>query len=263
MAIGRWLAAIATAAATLVLSALIAPHVPVPEAARIVGALLAFGAVGAQVVGVSALTPALGPRWLAALPVPVGLLALVAVLGDALAPIAAAALVTAGLLGLGTLVGAVVGGLIERPGYLLVVAIVSALVDAFSVLHPAGPTAQLVEIEAAVNVLLLPFPLLGTDRIEPLLGVGDVAFAALYCVASRRHGLSLPRTAAALAVSLAVTLAVVLATGRGVPALPFLGAAVVLAHPRARRVPPEDRAKATVGVVAIACVLGALAWLRA
>src|SRR5690606_16553929 len=104
-------------------------------------------------------------RALLLLLLPLSALAALALLGQAVPAVIGAMVVTTCLLGAGTLIGAKVGQAIERPGHLLVVAIVSALVDAFSVLHPRGPTAQIIESESAVAVLVLPWPLLGTSRI--------------------------------------------------------------------------------------------------
>lgn len=256
----RWLVAAIGASAALVLFAWLAPHGPAVH--RVVAGVLAFACVGGEVLLVAGSTPPLPPRALVGLGASLAILVAVALAGPALPTIAAAASVTLALLLAGTLVGAVVGRAIEHPGHLVVVAIVSALVDAYSVLHPSGPTAQLVQIETAVDVLILPWPILGTARIEPVLGVGDVAFAAIYAVASRRHGLSMRRTLLALAAALAVTLAVVMSTGIGIPALPFLGAAIAIAHPEARRIPAKDRRKALVGIGLLAAVFVALFALR-
>ena len=236
--------------------ALLAPFGPSdrPYAAGVV----AFGFVSAEVLLVAALTPLFWSRALAGLLLPVSGLALVGALGTSLPTLAGAMLVTACLLLFGTLTGAVVGNAIEVPGHLVVVAVVSALVDTFSVLHPSGPTAQLIEIEAAIDLLLLPWPMLGTSDIQPVLGVGDIVFVAIYTSASRRHELSMRRTVAALAVGLAVTLAVVIATGSGTPALPFLGGAFVLAHPSARALPKQDRKKALGGLLLLCAVFGLL-----
>ncbi|MBX3270240.1 MAG: hypothetical protein KF729_08260 [Sandaracinaceae bacterium] len=255
-----WLLATAGCGAALALVALAAPHLPAVH--PYASGTLAFACVGAEVLAVAALAPPLRARALAGLAIPLGALVAVALVGDALGRLPASVAVTVALLAAGTLVGAVVGRAIEDAGHLAVVAIVSAAVDAYSVLSPSGPTAQIVQIEAAVDVLLLPWPILGTPRIEPVLGVGDVAFAAIYAVASRRHDLPMKRTIAALAVGLAVTLAVVLATGAGTPALPFLGAAILVAHPRARRLRPEDRRKAWIGIAVLLAALGALVLLR-
>lgn len=261
----RWLGAILAVAAALILVALLAPFVPLPGPERVAllaAGILAFVCVSTEVLFVASRAPAVGPRALWGLIPAMALLVGVALAGDVLPRIVAACLVTIGILSFGTLAGAVVGGAIHEAGYLLVVAVISALVDVFSVLHPRGPTAQLIQIEAAVNVLILPWPILGSGRIEPVLGVGDVAFAAIYLVATRRHGLSVRKTVIALAAGLAVTLVVVVATGVGIPALPFLGVAVVLAHPEARRLPKKDRATALLGLGALVIVLGALFLLR-
>ncbi|MCA9604633.1 MAG: hypothetical protein KC619_03500 [Myxococcales bacterium] len=259
-ALTRWLLAAAGAAGVLCLFALVAPLAP--SVSPYVAGTLAFACVAAEVLTVAALTPPLKAKSLLGLVVPFGLLIGVALLGTALPGLAAAATVTAALLVFGTLTGGVVGRAIEEPGHLLVVAVISALVDVFSVLHPSGPTAQIIQIEAAVNVLILPWPILGTGRIEPVLGLGDIAFGGIYAVASRRHGLSMKKTLIALAVGLAATLAVVMATGAGTPALPFLGAAFVIAHPEARRLAPKDRKRALVGGIVLLAVFGLLFALR-
>jgi hypothetical protein len=243
----------------LVVAALVAPFVPAssPAVAATV-AVLAFACVCAEVLVTSALAPPLGKRALLALPLPVAVLASVAYADRALPDLAAAALVTAALLAAGTLVGGVIGRAIESAGHLVVVAIVSALVDIFSVVHPEGPTAQIVQIETAISVLLLPWPILGTSEIVPILGVGDITFAALYVASARQHGLSARRTLIALTAGFAATLVTVLVTNAGVPALPFLGAAMVVAHPEARRVPPKDRRKAAIGLAFIVVSFAAL-----
>ena len=71
------------------------------------------------------------------------------------------------------------------------------------------------------------------------------------------------RTHVALAVGLAVTLGVVVATERGIPALPFLGAAMVMAHREARAVPVEDRRAAVVGLVGMAVLFAGLFYAQA
>lgn len=256
---GRWLASIVAAPVALAALAVIAPRAPL---APLAAYALAFACVSAEVLCAAALVPRLPARALAWLLVPVGASALVVALGGALPELVAAALVTSSLLFAGTLLGGVIGGAIEHAGHLVIVAVISALVDVLSVLHPSGPTAQIVQIEAAISVLALPWPMLGTDRIEPILGIGDVTFAALYLAAARRHALSRRRTIVALACALALTAVVVVVAERGVPALPFLGAAIVVAHPEARRVPPADRRTAIVGLVGVALLFAALLALR-
>ncbi|MEQ8458114.1 MAG: hypothetical protein RLO52_45480 [Sandaracinaceae bacterium] len=241
------------------LVSLVAPLFPTPSGLwGVAVGVIAFACVSAEVLTASALTPRLSAKGLWVAVGAVGALALLATFAASLPIALAAALVTLSLLALGTSAGGVVGHAIDRPGHLLVVAIVSAAVDALSVLHPSGPTAQIIESDAAVGVLILPWPILGTRNIDPVLGVGDVAFAAIYLSAARRHGLSIRRTLIALSLALAGTLVAVFVTGRGIPALPFFGAAMLAAHPEARRLPEEDRAKALVGLLALGALVGAL-----
>ncbi|MDD9970599.1 MAG: hypothetical protein OXR73_30460, partial [Myxococcales bacterium] len=138
------------------------------------------------------------------------------------------------LLLLGVAVGTFVGARVERPGHLLFVALVSSLADIVSVYHPQGVSHAIIESETALSLLALSFPMLGTDAIEPLLGVGDLVFVALYLTASRVHQLSLRRTLAALSLGLAVTAASVVVLEMALPALPFLGLSILIALPAAR-----------------------------
>ena len=259
----RWLIAIGAAVAALLVFALVAPRVPLDDPRAIAAAgVLGFVCVGIEVLAAAATTPARGPRWLLGVLPALAALAAVATAGDAMPRLVAAVAVTAALLVAGTILGGVVGAAIDEAGHLIIVAVLSALVDVFSVLHPSGPTHHLVRVEAAVSILLLPWPILGTARIEPILGFGDVCFAAIYVTAARRHGLSIRRTIVALAAGLLATLGVVLVTGVGVPALPFLGAAVVIAHPEARRLPARDRKMALIGLGIAAALFAAIFALR-
>jgi hypothetical protein len=250
----RWLAAIAWAELLIASAHRVAPALPVgPVAAYTIG----FAAVVLTVLGSAWRCPPLGPRALGLLLLPAAGLYLVQV--QPLAELGAAMIVTAGLLIAGTLVGAVVGGAIEQPGHLVFVAIVSAAADVFSVFHPSGPSAAVVQSDAALSVLALPWPFLGTSAIEPFLGVGDIVFTALYVACARKHGLGVGRTLLALTLGYAVTMVAVVALEVAVPALPFLGLAVVAAHAPARRPPREDRlrgyATAAVVVTVVAVLL--------
>lgn len=100
-----------------------------------------------------------------------------------------------------------------------------------------------------------------------LAALGGTAFGlfvlpALIASKATSDGIATAETVFALACGLAATLAVVIAAERGIPALPFLGAAVVIAHPEARRLPREDRRRALIGVAGLAAVVAALFLLR-
>jgi hypothetical protein len=250
--IARWIAVPWAAAGVCALASALAPRLPIePVAAYAIGFCAVFGSA----IATSVVCPPLQRRalWMGALPIL--LLWVLAQLGGA--DVRAAAVVTIALLLCGTCLGSVVGTAIEHPGHLVFVAIVSAASDAASVFHPSGPSAAIAQSARALSLLALPWPMLGTDRIEPFLGVGDVVFTALYIASTRRHGLPLWRTLLGLTLGYLVTMVTVVGLEATVPALPFLGLGVVLAQPEARRPPPRDRvrgyalAAVVVGVVAV------------
>ncbi|HEX7477542.1 MAG TPA: hypothetical protein VF331_07025 [Polyangiales bacterium] len=162
------------------------------------------------------------------------------------------------LLAAGSVLGALVGSGIEHPGHLLFVALVSALADTFSVTQPEGPSAAIVQAPQVLALLALPWPMLGTGQITPFLGVGDVLFTSLYVAAARTHALPARRTLLALAAAYFATMAAVLATALPIPALPFLGFAMLIAHPASRLPPVRDRRRGFAVVCVMVLAFGAL-----
>lgn len=254
------LALVSSACAGLVFAVwILAPAIALPW--RALDAVVVVLAVTGMTLSAAAVAPV--QRWwalTATVAVATATLGVVAWFGADLPRAVAAVAVTAALLIAGASLGGAVGGRIEHPGHLLAVAAVSTLVDSFSVFHPAGPTAAVVARPAAIAVVALHWPVPGTSDIVPVLGVGDVIFAALYLTASRRFGLGVVRTAIAVAVGLVATMVAALITGLPLPALVGMGLAVVAAHPRARRLPPKDKRKALAVIGAIA-LLWIVLWL--
>lgn len=233
----------------MAVGALVAPGI---GAAPVAAYVAAFAAVSCSVLVVVTLAPSMTSlRWLA-VAAAAAAVAVGAAAASALTPVGAAAAVTIALLAAGSAVGGVIGARLQDAGHLIVVAVISLCVDAFSVLHSAGPSAQVAQSEQLLSVLALPWPMLGTPDVVPVLGVGDVVFAALYVAAARRHGLPVGRTVFAIAAGLAAAMGLVIATGVAIPVLPFMGVAVVAVHPRARRIPVRDRRTALIGMVTIA-----------
>jgi hypothetical protein len=247
---GRWLGTITACAGALILFRFIAPAIPLDP---IVAYLFGFAAVVGQTLLVAALTPQHTPRQL-----PWFLLAaaiLIAIRVTESYGVMCAVAVTASLLCIGTALGAAVGRAIEHPGHVLYVALVSSFADAFSVYSEQGLSAAIVASKPTLSVLALSWPMLGTDRIAQLLGVGDVVFTALYVGVARKHALSIPRTLVALTVGYAMTAATVVVTQVPIAALPFLGAAILLAHPQARKPTPKDALRGGIGTVLLLGVL--------
>ena len=166
--------------------------------------------------------------------------------------------VTLALLAAGSAFGALVGARIQQAGHLLFVALASALADLFSVVAPEGPSAAIAKSEVALSIAALAWPMIGSSGIEPFLGVGDVVFTALYLASTRRHGLSVQRSAVALACGYGLTMLVVVVFEVVVPALPFLGAAMLVAQPAMRRPKPADMRRGLVVLSVMTAVFLAL-----
>jgi hypothetical protein len=156
-----------------------------------------------------------------------------------------------------TTVGTHVGSRVESPGHILPVAMLSAAVDLWSVTSTSGPTHAIVQTPSLLRLLTVMVPIPPSREPEPMIGFGDVVFAALYLAITTRFGLSLRRSTSVLYVSMIIAGLTAAALEAPVPALPFMGLALVLAHPEARRVPSADR-NITVG----AGVLLALSVIR-
>jgi hypothetical protein len=223
---------------------------------------LAFAAVSAEILLASRLAPALRGLTL-------GALMLVPIAGawflNGVAPTPFnAALLTLVLLVGCTAPGAALGARIERPGHLLAVAVISALADLWSVFDKHGPTAQMLEKATAapdrMALFALPWPLLGTGTIQPIIGAGDVLFAALYLASFERHGLSVKRALLGLAAGFGAGLGALLLLERAVPLLPLLGAGVVLADRRVRELEQRELRAMVAVVLGLLGLMGARLW---
>jgi hypothetical protein len=238
----------------------LAPHVSMDVR---VAYSLAFALVSAEIVLVTRVTPVESRRSLALL-VLVSVM-LVASQRGAHVSVLGAALVAAGLLlGAGAL-GASLGARIERPGHLVAVAIMSALADLWSVYDPQGLSARMAEqaVKTPDQLVLfaLAWPMLGTDKIEPMIGAGDILFTALYLAAYRAHGLRVGRVMVTLGAGYLSGLVAILVTERPVPLLPLLGVAAVVADARTRSLPAHEKRTVLIMSVVMASVL-AVRFLR-
>jgi hypothetical protein len=221
---------------------------PAPVVAYLVG----FGCVVTSALGVALFVPS--ERWPGLVG---GAAACCAMLLGAYMPpsVSAAACVLVGLLVIGTGLGAVIGRRIQDPSHLLFVALVSGIADTLSVSQPGGISKAIAEEPRALALLALPWPMLGTDDVAPLLGVSDVVFASLYLHASRTHVLPVLRSVLALFAGFAATAGLVLLLQRPIPVLPLLGASIVLAQPRARAASAQDLRRGAWVLAALALVI--------
>lgn len=250
--VGAW-------AASLVCTALaFCAALAVPaDVSPVVAYILGFGCVVGATLAAGAFAPG-APR--AVVPILLSALALLG-LAFGLGPSAGwpvALGVSIALLAAGPSLGALVGTRIAHAGHLLFVVLASAIADVFSVTAPEGPSAAISKSEAALHIAAVAWPMLGTGHVEPFLGAGDLVFTGLYIASARKHELSMRRTLLALAGGYVATMLCVVAFQVAVPALPFLGGAMLVAHPEARRPPVADRRRGFVALSVIAAVFLAL-----
>jgi hypothetical protein len=176
--------------------------------------------------------------------------------GRAWIEIASALFANAGVLAVASALGVAVGLNIADPGHLLAVACASSAADIWSVSSPRGLThAVITSPDVALQRMVTLSAAIPPDRIpQPQIGFGDVIFAAVYFAASTKHGLSRTRTALAVAIGLLLAGVATFVLRQPMPALTFIGAAVVAAHRRAWRIPARDRLATALAVAAVVIV---------
>lgn len=127
---------------------------------------------------------------------------------------------------------------VEKASHLWAIVILSAVMDLWSV--TAGVTAQIVASPSACYYFLLNWPLAGQGGVTyPLIGATDFLFVALFLFLVHKFQLVPARNVIGLAVAMALAVLSAVILGRGVPALPYLGAAMLIINFRA--VLPERR----------------------
>lgn len=123
----------------------------------------------------------------------------------------------------------------RRPDYLFNAALVVALADIYSVYW--GPTGHHAAARTvAFSLMTMPYPVPGSNMLHRSIGAGDFLFLALFLHGAARLGLDWRRNLGALWLAFALGLGAAAWSmahwGKGVPALPFLSLAFLLANGR-------------------------------
>ena len=127
------------------------------------------------------------------------------------------------------LLGTLLGRVMEAPSWLLMAAAVAFLADLWSVF--AGPTKVVVEKAPVVlDYALVHFPMLGSAAPGAGLGMTDLLFVGVFVAGSRRVGLRLRTSFAAMMGSFVLTLLLTITLDRALPALPLLALAFLAAN---------------------------------
>lgn len=141
-------------------------------------------------------------------------------------------------------------GFFETLSWVVLVAAIIPFVDAYSVFAPHGPTNVIVnEHRHVFTDFSFAFPIPG-ERYAANLGLPDLLFFALFLAASARFALRPRLTWLLLTVSFGSTLALASVWRGGLPALPLLALAFLLANgdliwQQLRRPGPEPRSAGT------------------
>jgi hypothetical protein len=125
-------------------------------------------------------------------------------------------------------------------------------------MHPRGLTHAIVESERALSRLAISFPVATTHAFAPVLGVGDLLFAALALGVAAQHRLSVPRMAGLIAMGVLVAGALAAYFEAAIPALIPMAAAIVLGLPAARRLQPQDRRPTQIAAIVSVAVVAAV-----
>ena len=137
-------------------------------------------------------------------------------------------------------------GYFETVGWVVLVAAIIPFVDAYSVFAPNGPTNVIVnEHRHVFTDFSFAFPIPG-ERFAAHLGLPDLLFFALFLSAAARFALRPAFSWLLLTMSFGATLALASVWRGGLPALPLLAVAFLLANAdliwkQIRRPVPEPR----------------------
>jgi hypothetical protein len=127
-----------------------------------------------------------------------------------------------------SLIGLALGSLLQTPIEIVVVALLIAAVDTYSVAR--GPTKVIVEHHQEVlNDFTLSFHPLGSTAVAQI-GASDFVFFAVFLAAAARFGLHRGRTWALMTASFGLTLLLSYLFDRALPALPLLSLAFLAAN---------------------------------
>lgn len=162
------------------------------------------------------------------------------------------------LVGGGWAIGGAIGSRVEHAGHMLPAACVAAAADLASVLHPSGPSHAIAANERALSVIALNVPLPG-GIAAPVLGVGDLVFAAIALGVAARHEVPLLGPLAGCAIGAGGSIALAGFLERPIPALVAMGALAVLFTREFRTIRRADRTTTKVAValaVGVAVALG-------
>jgi hypothetical protein len=127
-----------------------------------------------------------------------------------------------------TCIGLWIALMLTSISQVLLISVLIILVDIYSVFF--GPTKKMVESSSPlIEYLTISMPVFGVDAISRL-GASDIIFFSLFIATTLVYGLRRTLTAIAMTLSIVATMVIGVTLDYGVPALPLLSVAFLLAN---------------------------------
>ena len=152
------------------------------------------------------------------------------------ASLALTAVANLGVLAAAITIGWLVARGLKKPSYLITAAIVGALTDIFSVY--AGPSRHILDSDIFPYVSY-QWGVAGQGVI-PCVGAGDFIFLCLFFAGARRFRLDDRKTFFAMVAAFGLGYLSLALSPKGIPALPFMAAMLLLTHGRELKRLPVD-----------------------
>ena len=162
------------------------------------------------------------------------------------------------LLTAGLSLGVLLGRQVEKASHIFAIIVLGAVMDVWSV--TAGVTEQISASPHTSYYFLFNWPLAGRGGVTyPLLGSTDFFFITLFLFLAWKFGLPPLRNLLGMAGAVAGAILSALVLQRGVPALPFIGAAVLVLNFREIRPDRKELLQIIAGAAVILAIF-ALLW---
>jgi hypothetical protein len=146
--------------------------------------------------------------------------------------------------------GVLVGRQVEKASHIFAIVVLGSVMDLWSV--SGGVTKEIAASPYSAYYFLLNWPLAGQGGVTyPLIGAADFLFVALFLFLARRFHFSIPRNTMGMAAAFALAVLTALVLQRGVPALPFIAAAVLVLNFRAILPNRREGLQIAVGTVVL------------
>jgi hypothetical protein len=153
--------------------------------------------------------------------------------------------------------GVLVGKQVEKASHIFAIVVLGSVMDLWSV--GVGVTEEIVSSPGSSYYFLLNWPLAGKGGVTyPLIGATDFLFVALFLFLAHRFHFPVSRNVIGMAAAVAFSVLSALVLQRGMPALPFIAAAVLVLNFRAILPDRRELTQIAVGTVVLLALFSIL-----